>query len=129
MRPGGSGAAETFEPRQIREEAAVRGSLWAPPGCLPGCVEIIKKGCPHQDGPYLLFGGGLLVQLQFWGEVEVFVAVEIDIEINCAPYIYIFPYQLRAKCWVGISGRITGCFYGRIRSIYRTMKLRIGITL
>jgi hypothetical protein len=36
MRPGGSGAAETFEPRQIREEAAVRGSLWAPPGRLPG---------------------------------------------------------------------------------------------
>jgi hypothetical protein len=38
MRPGGSGAAETFEPRQIREEAAVRGSLWAPPGRLPGCT-------------------------------------------------------------------------------------------
>ena len=34
--PGGSGAAETFEPRQVREEAAVRRSLWAPPGSLPG---------------------------------------------------------------------------------------------
>jgi hypothetical protein len=51
MRPGGSGAAETFEPRQIREEAAVRGSLWAPPGCLPGYVEIIK-GRPQQDSPF-----------------------------------------------------------------------------
>jgi len=35
-RSGGSGAAELSEPRQIREEAAVRGSLRAPPGAGPG---------------------------------------------------------------------------------------------
>ena len=35
-RPGGTGAAESFEPRQVREEATVRRPLWAPPGNLPG---------------------------------------------------------------------------------------------
>jgi len=30
----GSGAAETHEPRQVRKEAAVRGTFWVPPGCL-----------------------------------------------------------------------------------------------
>lgn len=34
--PDGSGAAETCEPCQVREEAAVRRSLWVPPGCLSG---------------------------------------------------------------------------------------------
>jgi len=34
-RPGGSGAAETFEPRQGREAAAVRRTLRAPPGARP----------------------------------------------------------------------------------------------
>jgi hypothetical protein len=33
--PGGSGAAEAFESRQVREEAAVRRTLWVPPGCRP----------------------------------------------------------------------------------------------
>ncbi len=35
-RPGGAGAAETFELRQVREEAAIRRYLWVPPGTLPG---------------------------------------------------------------------------------------------
>jgi len=35
-RPGGTGAAEAFEPRQVREEAAVRRKFWAPPVTLPG---------------------------------------------------------------------------------------------
>ena len=35
-RPGGAGAAETFEPRQVREEAAVRRYFRVPPGTLPG---------------------------------------------------------------------------------------------
>jgi hypothetical protein len=35
-RPGGTGAAEPFEPRQVREEAAVRRKFWAPPVILPG---------------------------------------------------------------------------------------------
>ena len=35
-RSGGSGAAEPFKPRQVREEATVRRSFWVPPGCLPG---------------------------------------------------------------------------------------------
>jgi len=34
-RPGGSGAAETFEPRQGREAAAVRRALRVPPGARP----------------------------------------------------------------------------------------------
>lgn len=36
MQPGGTGAAESFEPRQVREGAAVRRSFRAPPGNLPG---------------------------------------------------------------------------------------------
>jgi len=32
---GGSGAAETCEPRQVREEATVRRSFRVPPGSLP----------------------------------------------------------------------------------------------
>ena len=32
----GSGAAETCEPRQVREEAAVRRPFWVPSGSLPG---------------------------------------------------------------------------------------------
>jgi hypothetical protein len=33
-RLGGTGAAETPEPRQVREEASVRRHLWAPPANL-----------------------------------------------------------------------------------------------
>ncbi len=39
-RPGGTGAAESFEPRQVREEATVRRPLWAPPGNLPGAFNF-----------------------------------------------------------------------------------------
>jgi hypothetical protein len=35
-RPGGSGAAEPCETRQVRKEAAVRRSLRVPPVLLPG---------------------------------------------------------------------------------------------
>ena len=35
-RPGGSGAAEPYESRQVRKEAAVRRSLRVPPILLPG---------------------------------------------------------------------------------------------
>ena len=35
-RPGGSGAAEPTEPRQVREEATVRRPFWVPPGFLLG---------------------------------------------------------------------------------------------
>jgi len=35
-RPDGTGAAEPCEPRQVREEAAVRRYLWAPPANLSG---------------------------------------------------------------------------------------------
>jgi len=35
---GGSGAAEPSEPCQVREEAALRKSLWVPPGCLPAGI-------------------------------------------------------------------------------------------
>jgi len=35
-RPDGTGAAEPCEPRQVREEAAVSGILWAPPANLSG---------------------------------------------------------------------------------------------
>jgi len=41
-RPGRSGAAETCEPRQVREEAAVSGKFRAPPGCLPGYVLFVQ---------------------------------------------------------------------------------------
>jgi hypothetical protein len=37
-RPGGLGAAEATEPRQVREEAAVRRPLWVPPINLPGAL-------------------------------------------------------------------------------------------
>ncbi len=37
-RPGGTGAAESAEPCQVREEAAVRWPLWAPPENLPGAL-------------------------------------------------------------------------------------------
>ena len=37
-RPGGTGAAEPFEPRQVREEATVRRYLWVPPDHLPGRI-------------------------------------------------------------------------------------------
>ncbi len=37
-RPGGTGAAESAEPCQVREEAAVRWSLWAPPEALLGRI-------------------------------------------------------------------------------------------
>jgi len=52
--PGGSGAAETCEPRQVREEAAVSGLFWVPPGCLPGYfvfsvrINASMLTCPHQ---------------------------------------------------------------------------------
>lgn len=35
-RPDGTGAAESFEPRQVREEATVRRLIWAPPENLSG---------------------------------------------------------------------------------------------
>lgn len=35
-RPGGTGAAESVEPRQVREEATVRWLFRAPPANLPG---------------------------------------------------------------------------------------------
>ncbi len=35
-RPGGTGAAEPCEPRQVRKEAAVSGYLWVPSVILPG---------------------------------------------------------------------------------------------
>jgi hypothetical protein len=35
-RPGQSGAAETSQPRQVREEAAVRSLFWVPPASWPG---------------------------------------------------------------------------------------------
>lgn len=41
-RPGGTGAAEPFEPRQVRDEAAVRKFLWAPPANLPGAPFFVK---------------------------------------------------------------------------------------
>lgn len=34
--PGGSGAAEAREPRQVRKEAAISGIFRVPPGRLPG---------------------------------------------------------------------------------------------
>jgi hypothetical protein len=42
-RPGGPGAAEAPEPRQVREEAAVRRSLWVPPINLPGALYIANE--------------------------------------------------------------------------------------
>jgi hypothetical protein len=40
-RPGGLGAAEATEPRQVREEAAVRRPLWVPPINLPGALLFV----------------------------------------------------------------------------------------
>jgi len=36
--PGGSGAAEILKPRQVREEAAVRGPFRVPPVTCPGAL-------------------------------------------------------------------------------------------
>ena len=43
-RSGRSGAAEPFEPRQVREEAAVRRCLRVPPGCRSGRSLFISTG-------------------------------------------------------------------------------------
>jgi hypothetical protein len=88
MRPGGSGAAETFEPRQIREEAAVRGSLWAPPGCLPGYAEIIK-GPSSKGQPFLVLRGRLLEELKFGRKIEGLCVVEMDSYFNITREIYV----------------------------------------
>jgi ubiquinone/menaquinone biosynthesis C-methylase UbiE len=45
-RPGGPGAAEAPEPRQVREEAAVRRPLWVPPINLPGAFNYPMKNTP-----------------------------------------------------------------------------------
>jgi len=47
-RSGGSGAAEPFEPRQVREEAAVRGCLRVPPGAGPGAHFLHRLPDPGQ---------------------------------------------------------------------------------
>ena len=59
-RPGGTGAAETPEPRQVREEAAVRRPFWAPPGNLPGCLYFAMSNppiCNYEGSDY---------QASFW---------------------------------------------------------------
>jgi len=50
-RPGGTGAAESAEPCQVREEAAVRWSLWAPPENLLGRIFLIYTGISPHDNP------------------------------------------------------------------------------
>ena len=40
----GSCAAEHYEPRQIREEAAVNGGFWVPQVCLVGAAGRDKLG-------------------------------------------------------------------------------------
>jgi ubiquinone/menaquinone biosynthesis C-methylase UbiE len=59
-RPGGTGAAKTTEPRQVREEATVRRLFWAPPANLPGCFLSIMETppvCNYEGSDY---------QTSFW---------------------------------------------------------------
>ncbi len=48
-RSGGSGAAELSESRQVREEAAVRGCLRAPPGAGPGAHFVLSATVGSRD--------------------------------------------------------------------------------
>jgi ubiquinone/menaquinone biosynthesis C-methylase UbiE len=63
QRPGGTGAAEATEPRQVREEAAVRRPLWAPPANLPGCILMAAK--TMQTPPICNYEGSNY-QTSFW---------------------------------------------------------------
>ena len=53
--PGGSGAAEPFEPCQVREEAAVRRKFRVPPGCLLGALIQRKKHWKQSSSAFILF--------------------------------------------------------------------------
>ena len=41
MRPGGPGAAESYEPRQVREEATVRRYIRVPPSACPDIFNLV----------------------------------------------------------------------------------------
>ena len=63
-RPDGTGAAEPCEPRQVREEAAVRRILWAPPVNLSGRTFNLKV--KHMQTPPVCNYEGSDYQTSFW---------------------------------------------------------------
>jgi ubiquinone/menaquinone biosynthesis C-methylase UbiE/uncharacterized protein YbaR (Trm112 family) len=65
MRPGGTGAAEPPEPRQVREEASVRRILWAPPANLPGAFFMYNRARMTQLPPVCNYEGSDYQQ-SFW---------------------------------------------------------------
>lgn len=80
--PGGSGAAETCELRQVREEAAVSGSLWAPPGSLPGPFVFKRSRLPGSEGSLDAMPGRdrLFEEFQHRGQMKVFCPNEINVD-------------------------------------------------
>ncbi len=64
-RLGGSGAAEPCEPRQVREEATVSESLWAPPGFLLGCF-LFNKNAPTDFLWERFYGRTAFIELRFY---------------------------------------------------------------
>jgi len=57
----GSCAAEGYEPRQVREEAAVSNILRAPQGSLAGAGCTVSTCCP-----ITILGHGLIRNLKAW---------------------------------------------------------------
>lgn len=66
-RPGGTGAAESAEPCQVREEAAVRWLLWAPPEHLLGRI-FSRAYTPEMQNPPICDYEGSDYQQSFWDQ-------------------------------------------------------------
>ena len=66
QRPGGTGAAETTELRQVREEATVRRQLWAPPANLSGRTFFIWIPPLNMQTPPICSYEGSDYQTSFW---------------------------------------------------------------
>ena len=72
--PSGSGAAEAFESRQVREEAAVRRLLWVPPGCRFGHLFF----SPHERR--LIFIGVAGWSVRFQGNRDSLEMQQVSVE-------------------------------------------------
>ena len=101
--PGGSGAAETCEPCQVREEAAVSGKFWAPPVSLSGLFFFKRKGCGINRSLYSVreMDRSLFKQFQPGGLVIVLGANEIDVDGHITMNFNGITDELGVECWQG----------------------------